>query len=256
MGACCGKGGLFGGGGPEAEADDPSSYLTAEEMEGDRDAEATMESSTLQNVLLNTQKAKAYTKDTLRRLQVVKNVVEEKKEKCDGKWKTVEFPFDEVANLEKVLKNMEAKMNYVIENLTDAGTTLRAESELVVIGGGQKAAGDKELAELLDMWVGFQRRSIKGCPLMPCFDDVLSAWCAPQSLEGSLASLSLQLPPAATPAEIDLIVNDGAPSDDNDDHLSSLASGDEEEVRRAGNWDGSTEPPESIAPSSPSPRRA
>lgn len=43
----------------------------------------------------------------------------------------------------------------------DAGTTLRAESELVVIGGGQKAAGDKELAELLDMWVGFQRRSIK-----------------------------------------------------------------------------------------------
>lgn len=131
---------------------------------------------------------------------------------------------------------------------------------------------------------------------MPCFDDVLSAWCAPQSLEGSLASLSLQLPPAATPAEIDLIVNDGAPSDDNDDHLSSLASGDEEEVRvhavvtspaskwcagfagglndtccgllaggytrvcaqvrRAGNWDGSTEPPESIAPSSPSPRRA
>jgi hypothetical protein len=49
---------------------------------------------------------------------VVKNVVEEKKEKCDGKWKTVEFPFEEVANLEKVLKNMEAKMSYVIENLT------------------------------------------------------------------------------------------------------------------------------------------
>jgi hypothetical protein len=50
MGACCGKGGLFGGGGAEAEADDPSSYLTAEEMEGDRDVEATMESSTLHNV--------------------------------------------------------------------------------------------------------------------------------------------------------------------------------------------------------------
>ena len=52
------------------------------------------------------------------RSKVVKNVVEEKKEKCDGKWKTVEFPFEEVANLEKVLKNMEAKMSYVIENLT------------------------------------------------------------------------------------------------------------------------------------------
>lgn len=51
-------------------------------------------------------------------VQVIKNVIEDKKEKCDGKWKTVEFPFEEVANLEKVLKNMEAKMSYVIENLT------------------------------------------------------------------------------------------------------------------------------------------
>jgi hypothetical protein len=50
MGACCGKGGLFSGGGPEPEVDDPSSYLTAEEMEGDRDREAMMESSTLHNV--------------------------------------------------------------------------------------------------------------------------------------------------------------------------------------------------------------
>jgi len=254
MGACCGKGGLFGGGGAEAEADDPSSYLTAEEMEGDRDVEATMESSTLHNVLLNTQKAKAYTKDTLRRLQVVKNVVEEKKEKCDGKWKTVEFPFEEVANLEKMLKNMEAKMSYVIENLTDAGTTLRAESELLVIGGGQKAAGDKALQELLDMWVGFQRQAVKGyCPPMPCFDELVRSACgyAPQSLEASLNSIDLQLPPAATAQEIDLVVKTNAPSDDDDDNLSSLASGDEEEVRKAGNWDGSTIPPESVAPSSP-----
>ena len=30
-----------------------------------------------------------------------------------------------------------------------------------MIGGGQKAAGDKALQELLDMWVGFQRQPVK-----------------------------------------------------------------------------------------------
>lgn len=222
-------GGLFGPAGGDAAGDDPSSYLTAEEMEGDRDTEATMENSTLRQVLVNTQKAKAYTKDTLRRLQVIKNVIEDKKEKCDGKWKTVEFPFEEVANLEKVLKNMEAKMSYVIENLTDAGTTLRAESEVMAIGGGSKAVGDKELAELLDLWVGFQRQAIK-------------------SLE---TRLKVDAPAPATPAEIELMVADGRETDEDDDDLSSLSGGDEEEVRKAGNWDGSTQPAESVAASSP-----
>jgi hypothetical protein len=52
MGGCCsgGMGGLFGPAGGDAAGDDPSSYLTAEEMEGDRDTEATMENSTLRQV--------------------------------------------------------------------------------------------------------------------------------------------------------------------------------------------------------------
>jgi hypothetical protein len=67
---------------------------------------------------------------------------------------------------------------------------------------------------------------------MPCFDELVRSACvyAPQSLEASLNSIDLQLPPAATAQEIDLVVNTNAPSDDDDDNLSSLASGDEEEV--------------------------
>lgn len=174
--------------------------------------------------------------------------------------------------------------------MQDAGTTLRAESEVMAIGGGSKAVGDKELAELLDLWVGFQRQAIKvpappakkapsharlspqhsrhtrrreagalsrclwagpgaqGCMPSPCLDQLLHAWCGPQSLE---TRLKVDAPAPATPAEIELMVADGRETDEDDDDLSSLSGGDEEEVRKAGNWDGSTQPAESVAASSP-----
>mmetsp|Transcript_47723 Transcript_47723/g.91202 ORF Transcript_47723/g.91202 Transcript_47723/m.91202 type:complete len:274 (-) Transcript_47723:307-1128(-) len=143
----------------KVEEVDEGMLMSPEEMEAKRKEEEVKRKSTLQEALDLVYKARLNSRDTIKRLTILKNVVAARK--TGPKWKTVEFKYNEVAYLEKLLKGMEARLTEVVDNLSGSQVMLRAEAEVKAIKDGRKDLGIKELEILLERYKQFQFMALK-----------------------------------------------------------------------------------------------